>query len=183
MAIRKRGRRPAPRRKGPEHRINEYIRVPQVRVVGSDGRDGVYPTHQARAMAEEQGLDLVEISDKSDPPIVKIIDYTKFLYEQKKKKKEIKAKQHKVEIKEIRFGPNTGEHDFLFKVKHARKFLEEGNKVKTFIHFYGRSIVHKDRSKVILDRFAEELEDIGKIETAPHMEGKRMYMILAPAKS
>ena len=132
-------------------------------------------------MAEEQGLDLVEISPKADPPVCKIIDYSKFKYEQKKKQKEIKAKAQKTVIKEIRFGPNTDDHDFEFKMKHAMNFLKEGAKVKAYVHFVGRSIVFKDRGLELLQRFAEELEDYSKVEESPKMIGKRMYIMLAPA--
>ena len=144
--------------------------------------DGIMPVEEALANAQEAGLDLVEIAPKADPPVVRIIEYSKFRYEKKKKEKEAKAKQHKVVLKEVRFGPNTDDHDFDFKTKHARGFLEEGNKVKAYIHFRGRSIVHKDRGRDLLDRFIEQLDDVGEVETAPRMEGKRMYTILAPAK-
>lgn len=133
-------------------------------------------------MAEEQKLDLVEISPKADPPVCKIIDYSKFKYEQKKKQKEIKAKAQKTVIKEIRFGPNTDDHDFNFKMKHAMNFLKDGAKVKAYVHFVGRSIVFKDRGLELLQRFAEELEEYGKVEESPKMMGKRMYMMLAPTK-
>lgn len=133
-------------------------------------------------MAKEQGLDLVEISPKANPPVCKIIDYSKFKYEQKKKQKEIKAKAQKTVIKEIRFGPNTDDHDFNFKVKHAVKFLEEGSKVKAFVHFVGRTIVYKDRGEILLLRFAQALEEYGKVEQMPKMEGKRMFLFIAPKK-
>ncbi len=131
-------------------------------------------------MAKEQGLDLVEISPNADPPVCKIIDYSKFKYEQKKKQKEIKAKAQKTVIKEIRFGPNTDDHDFNFKLNHARKFLEEGAKVKAYVHFVGRSIVFKDRGEILLLKFAQALEELGKVELLPKLEGKRMSIILAP---
>lgn len=137
---------------------------------------------EALKNAEEAGLDLVEIAPKADPPVVRIIEYSKFMYEKKKKDKEAKAKQHKVVLKEVRFGPNTDDHDFQFKTNHARKFLEEGNKVKAYIHFRGRSIVHKDIGRDLLDRFIEELSDVSEVESKPHMEGKRMYLIMAPTK-
>ncbi len=140
----------------------------------------VYPTHVALEKAREQGLDLVEISPKADPPVAKIIDYSKFKYEQKKKQKEIKAKAQKTVIKEIRFGPNTDEHDFNFKIKHAIKFLEEGAKVKSYVHFAGRSIVFKDRGEILLLKFAQALEDYSKVEQLPKLEGKRMFLILSP---
>lgn len=131
-------------------------------------------------MAQEQGLDLVEISPKADPPVCKIIDYSKFKYEQKKKQKEIKAKAQKTVIKEIRFGPNTEEHDFNFKLNHAKGFLKDGAKVKAYVHFVGRTIVFKERGEILLLRFAQELEDYGKVEQMPKLEGKRMTMFVAP---
>jgi len=141
---------------------------------------GIYPIHQALEMAQNQGLDLVEISPKADPPVCKIIDYSKFKYEQKKKQKEIKAKTQKTVIKEIRFGPNTDDHDFNFKLKHAMNFLKDGAKVKAYVHFAGRTIVFKERGEILLLKFIQELEDLGKIEQMPKMEGKRMTVILAP---
>ncbi len=131
-------------------------------------------------MAEDQGLDLVEISPKADPPVCKIIDYSKFKYEQKKKQKEMKAKAHKTVMKEIRFGPNTDEHDFNFKVRHAINFLQDGAKVKAYVHFYGRTIVFKERGEILLLRFAQELEDYGKVDQLPKLEGKRMTVIISP---
>ncbi len=131
-------------------------------------------------MAQDQGLDLVEISPSADPPVCKIIDYLKFKYEQKKKQKEIKAKAQKTVVKEIRFGPNTDDHDFEFKLKHAKGFLEDGAKVKAYVHFVGRSIVFKERGEVLLLRFAQELEDLGKVEEMPKLMGKRMTVMLAP---
>ncbi len=131
-------------------------------------------------MAEDQGLDLVEISGKADPPVVKIIDYKKFLYDQKKKQKQIKSNAQKVVVKEIRFGPNTDEHDYEFKLKHARKFLEDGAKLKAFVFFKGRTILFKDKGEILLLRLAQELEDIGKVEQLPKLEGKRMIMLMAP---
>jgi translation initiation factor IF-3 len=133
-------------------------------------------------MADELELDLVEISPKADPPVCRIIDYSKFLYQQKKKQKEMKAKSVKVVVKEIRFGPNTDDHDFNFKLKHAQKFLEEGAKVKAFVFFKGRSILFKDQGEILLLRFAQELEEIGKVEQMPKLEGKRMTMFIAPKK-
>ena len=134
---------------------------------------------KALELAEEQGLDLVEISPNADPPVCKIIDYSKFKYEQKKKQKEIKAKTQKTVLKEIRFGPNTDDHDFNFKVKHAVNFLSEGAKVKAFVHFVGRSIVFKERGEILLLRFAQALEEYGKVEQMPQLEGKRMFLIMA----
>ncbi len=133
-------------------------------------------------MAEEQELDLVEISPKADPPVCRIIDYRKFLYDQKKRQKELKANQSKVTIKEIRFGPNTDDHDFEFKLKHARKFLEEGSKVKAYVFFRGRTIVFKERGEILLLKFAQELEDVGLVEQLPKLEGKRMTMMINPKK-
>jgi translation initiation factor IF-3 len=141
---------------------------------------GVYTLNKALEMAGAQGLDLVEISPSADPPVCKIIDYSKFKYEQKKKQKEIKAKTQKTVLKEIRFGPNTDEHDFNFKVKHAINFLGEGAKVKAFVHFVGRTIVFKERGEILLLRFAQALEDYGKVEQMPRLEGKRMFLILSP---
>ncbi len=143
---------------------------------------GVYPLRQALRLAEDLELDLVEISPKADPPVCKIIDYKKFLYQQKKKQKELKAKQSKIVIKEIRFGPNTDDHDFNFKLNHAKKFLSEGDKVKAFVFFRGRSIVFKERGEILLLRFAQELEDYGVIENMPKLEGKRMTMMINPKK-
>lgn len=140
----------------------------------------VYPIEQALKMAREQNLDLVEISPKADPPVCKIIDYSKFKYEQKKKQKEIKAKAQKTVIKEIRFGPNTEDHDFNFKLNHAQKFLQEGAKVKAYVHFVGRTIVFKERGEILLLKFAQALEDFGKVEQLPKLEGKRMTMFISP---
>jgi len=151
-------------------------------VVGENVEQGIYSVEDARAMAEDLGLDLVEISPSADPPVCRIIDYKKFLYEQKKKQKELKAKQQTVEMKEIRFGPNTDEHDLNFKLKHARKFLEEGHKVKAFVFFRGRTIVFKERGEILLLKFAQELEDVGIVESMPKLEGKRMIMFIVPKK-
>ena len=148
--------------------------------MGENVRVDVYPLDQALKLAQEQGLDLVEISPKATPPVCKIIDYSKFKYDQKKKQKEIKAKAQKTVIKEIRFGPNTEEHDFNFKLKHAQKFLEDGAKVKSYVHFVGRSIVFKERGEILLLKFAQALEDFGKVEQLPKLEGKRMTMFIAP---
>lgn len=165
------------------HRINNRITgVNEVRLVGENVEQGIYPFTEAMKMAEDQGLDLVEISGSAVPIIVRIIEYKKFLYDLKKKQKEIKAKQATVEMKEIRFGPNTDEHDINFKLKHARKFLEEGHKVKAFVFFRGRSIVFKERGEILLLKFAQDLEDIGIVENMPKLEGKRMIMYLIPKK-
>lgn len=153
-----------------------------MRVVGQEdeSQNGIMSTRKALAIAEEKGLDLVEIAGHQDPPIVRIIEYSKFAYEQKKREKENKSKQHVVQMKEIRFGPSTDEHDFNFKLKHAEKFLSEGNKVKAYVHFRGRSIIYTDRGKKLLLEFAQALEEHGKVEMLPKLEGKRMYLILAP---
>ena len=163
-----------------EHRTNNMIRVPQVRLVGDNIEVGVYPIQEALKMAQEQGLDLVEISPNADPPVCKIIDYNKFLYEKKKKEKEMKAKSKASEVKEIRFTPNTDDHDFDFKAKHAEKFLKEGNKVKAYVQFKGRAIQFKERGELLLLKFAERLNDTGVLEGMPKMEGKRMLAIWAP---
>lgn len=183
MALRRpgsRGPRPPFRKKEPDHRINELIRVPEVRLVGENIEQGIYPTRKALQMAEELGLDLVEISPNAVPPVCKIIDYSKFVYEQKKKQKEIKANAKQTVIKEIRFGPNTSEHDFEFKLKHAIKFLEAGEKVRAYVHFRGRAIVYKEQGEILLLKFAQALEDYGKVELLPKLEGKRMFLTLAP---
>lgn len=140
----------------------------------------MYPTRKALEMAEAQGLDLVEISPKADPPVCKIIDYSKFKYEQKKKQKEIKAKAQKTVIKEIRFGPNTDDHDFEFKLNHAKGFLKDGAKVKAYVHFVGRTIVFKERGEILLLKFAQALEDLAKVDQLPKLEGKRMTVMLSP---
>ncbi|MBK8613600.1 MAG: translation initiation factor IF-3 [Flavobacteriales bacterium] len=165
------------------HRINDKIRgVYTVRVVGEGVEQGVYPFEEALKMAQDMSLDLVEISAAADPPVCRITDYKKFLYDLKKKQKEIKAKQSVVEVKEIRFGPNTDEHDVNFKLKHARKFLQEGHKVKAFVFFKGRTIVFKERGEILLLKFAQDLEDIGVVESMPKLEGKRMIMYFIPKK-
>lgn len=151
-----------------------------MRVVGENVDQGVYPLDKALQLATEQGLDLVEISPTADPPVCKVTDYSKFKYEQKKKQKELKAKAHKVTIKEIRFGPNTDEHDFDFKLNHAKNFLKEGAKVRSYVHFAGRSIVFKDRGEILLLKFAQALEEYAKVEQLPKLEGKRMFLMLAP---
>ncbi len=149
-------------------------------MVGDNVEMGVYPLAKAIALAEEQGLDLVEISPNAAPPVCKIIDYKKFLYEQKKREKVMKAKASKVIVKEIRFGPNTDDHDYDFKKKHAEKFLKEGAKLKAYVFFKGRSIVYKDKGEILLLRLAQELEELGKVEQMPKLEGKRMTMFIAP---
>jgi translation initiation factor IF-3 len=149
-------------------------------VVGENVNVGVYPIEEALQMAKGMSLDLVEISPKADPPVCKIIDYSKFKYEQKKKQKEIKAKAQKTVVKEIRFGPNTDDHDFNFKTKHALNFLKDGAKVKAYVHFIGRTIVFKERGEILLLKFMQELEDYGKVEQMPKLEGKRMTVILSP---
>ncbi|WP_245625985.1 translation initiation factor IF-3 [Marinifilum fragile] len=158
------------------------MRARSVRVVGDNVEPGVYSISEALKLADEQELDLVEISPKADPPVCKIIDYKKFLYQQKKKQKEIKAKAVKVVVKEIRFGPNTDEHDYNFKLKHAEKFLNEGAKVKAYVFFKGRSILFKDKGEILLLKFAQDLEELGKVEQLPKLEGKRMTMFITPKK-
>jgi len=153
-----------------------------VRLVGENVETGIFQLRDALAIAVEQHLDLVEISPSANPPVCKVMDYKKFLYEQKKKQKEIKAKSAKVVVKEIRLGPNTDDHDFDFKLKHAIKFLQDGSKVKVDVFFKGRSIIYKDKGEYILLRFAQELEEYGKVERLPKLEGKRMIMIIAPKK-
>lgn len=176
--MRRRG--PSRIRKEEPYKVNDKITAHKVRVVGDNVKVDVYPISQALKIAEEQSLDLVEISPNADPPVCKVIDYSKFKYEQKKKQKEIKAKAQKTVIKEIRFGPNTDDHDFNFKLKHAQKFLSEGAKVKAFVHFYGRTIVFKERGEILLLKFAQALEEYAKVEQLPKMEGKRMNLFLAP---
>ena len=165
-----------------QYRVNEQIRVREVRIVG-DGGSTVVPTRQALDMARDQGVDLVEISPNANPPVCRLIDYSKFLYQQKKRQKEMKAKQVKVEVKEIRFGPQTDEHDYQFKLKHAKEFLEEGNKVRAYVFFRGRSILFKEQGEVLLLRFANDLEEYGKVEQLPKLEGKKMFLFLAPKKA
>ncbi len=165
-----------------KHRINEKIRVPEVRLVGDNVEVGVYPIAKALELAQEQVMDLVEISPNADPPVCKIIDYKKFLYEQKKREKVLKAKTTKVVVKEIRFGPNTDDHDYDFKKKHAIKFLESGAKLKAFVFFKGRSIVYQDQGQILLLKLAQDVEDFGIVEQMPKLEGKRMIMLMAPKK-
>nr|WP_229665711.1 translation initiation factor IF-3 [Croceivirga lutea] len=160
--------------------MNEKITVPEVRLVGDNIEMGVYPVRKALAIAKEQELDLVEISPNAKPPVCKIIDYKKFLYEQKKREKALKAKATKVVVKEIRFGPQTDDHDYEFKKRHAEKFLKDGAKLKAYVFFKGRSIVYKDQGEILLLRLAQELEDLGKVEQMPKLEGKRMTMMIAP---
>ena len=164
-----------------QYRVNEQIRVREVRIVGEDGSE-VVPTRKALDMAHQKGVDLVEISPNAQPPVCRLIDYSKFLYQQKKHQKEMKQKQVKVEVKEIRFGPQTDEHDYKFKLKHAREFLNEGNKVRAYVFFRGRSILFKEQGEVLLLRFANDLEEFGKVEQMPKLEGKKMFLYLAPKK-
>ncbi|MBX2845187.1 MAG: translation initiation factor IF-3 [Saprospiraceae bacterium] len=179
----RRGRRKPPRQE-PKYffRTNHQIKVPEVRLTGDNVENGVYSTSKAMEMAEEQGLDLVEIAAKARPPVCQIVDYKKFLYEKKKRDKELKSKQQKVVVKEIRFTPNTDDHDIDFKLKHAEKFLKEGAKVKAFVHFRGRSIVFKDRGELLLLQFAERLQELGDLEAMPKLEGKRMSIFIMPKK-
>lgn len=188
-----RGRRPFRRNLEPEHKLNEKIDAREVRVVGDNFEDiseligrkvesDVYNTRDAVAIAKESGMDLVLISPNANPPVCKIIDYKKFLYQKKKREKELKAKTVKTVIKEIRFGPNCDDHDFNFKLRHAKKFLEEGSKVKAYVHFRGRSIVFKERGELLLLRFIKELEEFGGVEFLPKMEGRRMNVIISPRK-
>ena len=163
-----------------KHRINKKITSEELRLVGDNVEIGVYKLSQALAIANEQNLDLVEISPKAVPPVCKVMDYKKFLYEQKKREKALKSKAAKVVVKEIRFGPNTDDHDYNFKKKHAEKFLNEGAKLKAFVFFKGRSIIFKEQGQILLLRLAQDLEKIGKVEQMPKLEGKRMIMFIAP---
>ncbi|MCQ2132456.1 MAG: translation initiation factor IF-3 [Bacteroidaceae bacterium] len=165
-----------------QYRVNEQIRVREVRIVGDGIESKVLPTREALQLAEQMEVDLVEISPNAQPPVCRLIDYSKFLYQQKKKAKEMKAKQVKIEVKEIRFGPQTAEADYAFKLKHAQEFLKDGNKVKAYVFFKGRSIVFKEQGEVLLLRFANDLEEIAKVESMPNMEGKKMIIMLAPKK-
>ncbi|MBE0651856.1 MAG: translation initiation factor IF-3 [Bacteroidales bacterium] len=180
--FRSKGYNPKFEKKEDPHNINRHITAPVVRLVGDNVEAGIYQLRDALNLAEQLELDLVEISPKANPPVCKVMEYKKFLYEQKKKQKEIKAKSAKVVVKEIRLGPNTDEHDFNFKLKHAIKFLEEGSKIKVDVFFKGRSIVYKEQGEYILLRFAQELEEVAKVEQLPKLEGKRMIMILASKK-
>ena len=166
-----------------QYRVNEQIRVREVRIVGDDIESQVLPTRDAIHLAEQKGVDLVEISPNADPPVCRLIDYSKFIYQQKKRQKEMKAKQVKVEVKEIRFGPQTDDHDYNFKLKHAQGFLSDGDKVKAYVFFRGRSILFKEQGEVLLLRFAQDLEEYGKVESMPMLEGKRMTMFIAPKKT
>jgi len=165
-----------------QHRINEQIRAKEVRIVGDDMEPAVYPIAQALRMAEDRDVDLVEISPNAQPPVCKLIDYSKFLYQLKKRQKEQKAKQVKVDVKEIRFGPQTDDHDYNFKLKHAIGFLQDGDKVKAYVFFKGRSILFKEQGEVLLLRFANDLEEYGKVDQMPVLEGKRMTIFLSPKK-
>lgn len=165
-----------------QHRINEQIRCREVRIVGDDVESEVLPTREAIQLAQQKGVDLVEISPNAVPPVCRLINYSKFLYQQKKRQKELKAKQVKIEVKEIRFGPQTDEHDYNFKLKHAKEFLSEGDKVKAYVFFRGRSILFKEQGEVLLLRFANDLEEYGKVEQMPVLEGKRMILFIAPKK-
>ena len=167
-----------------QHRINEQIRAKdkEVRIVGDEVESKVYPIAQALRLAEEHGADLVEISPNAQPPVCRIIDYSKFLYQLKKRQKEQKAKQVKVNVKEIRFGPQTDDHDYNFKLKHAKGFLEDGDKVKAYVFFKGRSILFKEQGEVLLLRFANDLEEYAKVDQMPILEGKRMTIQLSPKK-
>jgi translation initiation factor IF-3 len=177
-----RKRRPrGPIKKEDPNKINERITATEVRLIGED-ESQVIETRRAVAMAREADLDLVEISPNANPPVCRIMDYKKFLYEQKKKQKELKSKQTKVQIKEIRFGPNTDDHDFNFKLNHAKKFLAEGSKVKAYVFFKGRTIVFKDRGEILLLKFVQELEDYGVLEQMPKLEGKKMIIMINPKK-
>ena len=164
-----------------QYRANEQIRVREVRIVGEDESE-VVPTRKALEMARQQGLDLVEISPNAQPPVCRLVDYSKFLYQQKKHQKEMKQKQIKVEVKEIRFGPQTDEHDYQFKLKHAQEFLNAGNKVRAYVFFRGRSILFKEQGEVLLLRFANDLEGYGKVKQMPKLEGKKMFLYIAPKK-
>jgi len=165
-----------------QYRVNEQIRAKEVRIVSDSGSE-VLPTRQALDQARHEGVDLVEISPNANPPVCRLIDYSKFLYQQKKRQKEMKAKQVKVEVKEIRFGPQTGENDYQFKLKHAKEFLNEGNKVRAYVFFRGRSILFKEQGEVLLLRFANDLEEIGKVEQMPALEGKKMFITISPKKA
>ncbi len=170
-----------PRKEEP-YAINERIRAKEVRVVGDNVENGIYPIQQALKMADEMELDLIEISPTAQPPVCKILDYSKFLYQQKKRLKEQRAKATKVVVKEIRFGPQTDDHDYNFKLKHAQSFLQEGSKVKAYVFFKGRSILFKEQGEVLLLRFANDLEELGKVEQMPVLEGKRMIIMISPKK-
>jgi translation initiation factor IF-3 len=191
--LRRRRKPVLPQKKEDEYKINRNIRIPRIRLVGDNMEEiseaagskiepEIYDTRDAQKWAQDMGLDLVEISPKADPPVCKITDYNKFLYARKKKSKEMKAKTQKTVIKEIRFGPNTDDHDFNFKLRHADKFLQEGSKVKAYVQFRGRSIVFKDRGELLLLKFIKELEEVGSAESLPKMEGRRMHVMIGPTK-
>ena len=165
------------------HAINEQITAKEVRLVGDNVENGVYPIAAAIKIADEQGLDLIEISPNANPPVCRVLDYQKFLYQQRKKLKEQKAKSTKIVVKEIRFGPQTDDHDYNFKLKHAMEFLKEGAKVKAYVFFRGRSILFKEQGEVLLLRFANDLEEYGKVEQMPILVGKRMTILLSPKKA
>ena len=165
-----------------QYRVNEQIHVREVRIVGDGIESTVMPTFKAIQLAEQKGVDLVEISPNAQPPVCRLIDYSKFIYQQKKHQKEMKAKQVKVDVKELRCGPQTDDHDYNFKLKHAQGFLSDGDKVKAYVFFKGRSILFKEQGEVLLLRFAADLEDYGKVEQMPQLEGKRMIMFIAPKK-
>ncbi|MDC1355244.1 translation initiation factor IF-3 [Flavobacteriaceae bacterium] len=165
-----------------QHKINRKITAQELRLVGDNVEVGVYSLSEALAIAREQEVDLVEISPNAVPPVCKVMDYKKFLYEQKKRDKAIKSKATKVVVKEIRFGPQTDDHDYAFKKKHAEKFLKEGAKLKAFVFFKGRSIIYQEQGQILLLRLAQDLEDLGKVEQMPKLEGKRMIMFISPKK-
>ena len=165
-----------------QYRVNEQIHAREVRIVGDGIESTVLPTSKAIQLAEQKGVDLVEISPNAEPPVCRLIDFSKFLYQQKKHQKEIKAKQVKVDVKEIRFGPQTDDHDYNFKLKHAQGFLSDGDKVKAYVFFKGRSILFKEQGEVLLLRFAADLEEYGKVDQMPQLEGKRMIMFISPKK-
>ena len=166
-----------------QYRVNEQIRANEVRIVGDEIESVVMPLHKALALAEEKELDLVEISPTANPPVCRLIEYSKFLYQMKKRQKEQKAKQVKIDVKEIRFGPQTDEHDYNFKLKHAISFLQDGDKVKAYVFFKGRSILFKEQGEILLLRFAKDLEEYGKVDSMPVLEGKRMTIMLSAKKA
>ena len=182
MAIRRKKVEPQMKDQGPQLRINNQIRAKEVRLVGDNVEQGIYPIAQARRIAEDQQLDLVEIAPNAEPPVCRVLDYQKYLYQQKKKAKEMKANQTQIQVKEVRFGPQTDDHDYNFKLKHAIGFLEDGNKVKASVFFRGRSIMFKDQGELLLLRFASDLENYAMVEQMPAMEGKRMGMLFSPKK-
>ena len=166
-----------------QYRVNEQIRVNEVRIVGDDIESMVLPTSKALRMAEEKGVDLVEISPTANPPVCRLIEYSKFIYQQKKRQKEQNAKQVQIDVKEIRFGPQTDDHDYNFKLKHAISFLQDGDKVKAYVFFKGRSILFKEQGEILLLRFAKDLEEYGKLDMMPILEGKRMTIMVSPKKA